>query len=256
MNPVYRLQSPSSEGTGERPLYSPTLRCWQPDFPPPREALSAPEGLLAIGGQITPEWLLHAYAQGIFPWSHADEPLLWWSPDPRCVLFPDHFKASRSLNKNLDDQSFEITFNSKFENVIQECAAPTPRRPHTWITTELMQAWCTLHRQGHACSVEVWQHGQLVGGLYGMATGQVYCGESMFSRVANASGLALAWLVRHLDQQGCTLIDCQLPSAHLQGLGATLISRERFLALLPGSQRDMPPAYIDRRTPANRPVKR
>lgn len=206
-------------------------------FPHPRHALQHPNGLLAIGGEITPECLLAAYAQGVFPWYNEGEPPLWWSPDPRCVLEPARLHVSKSLDKKLKSQYFKLTFNENFTTTIRQCAT-APGRDSTWITAELISAWCELHRQGYAWSVEVWRRGSQVGGLYGMPLGRVFSGESMYSLTADASKAALVWLARALPRE--CLIDCQVESPHLKRLGATTIPRDQFLALLP-NQAPFPP---------------
>jgi leucyl/phenylalanyl-tRNA--protein transferase len=198
-------------------------------FPPVGQA--SPEGLLAVGGDLGAERLLEAYRHGIFPWYSAGQPILWWSPDPRAVLFPAELRVSRSLSKTLRARKFEVTLDTRFREVMQACAAP--RRPGveggTWITPEMLEAYCRLHELGYAHSVEAWQEGVLVGGLYGVALGTVFFGESMFTHVTDASKVAFVQLVRQLERWGFTLIDCQLPSAHLGRLGAREIRRPEFL---------------------------
>jgi leucyl/phenylalanyl-tRNA--protein transferase len=198
-------------------------------FPPVR--LASPEGLLAVGGDLRAERLLEAYRHGIFPWYSAGQPILWWSPDPRAVLFPAELRISRSLRKTLRARKFEVTLDTCFRDVMQACAAP--RRPGseggTWITPEMLEAYCRLHELGYAHSIEAWHEGALVGGLYGVALGTVFFGESMFTRVTDASKVAFVQLVRQLQHWGFTLIDCQLPSAHLGRLGAREIRRPEFL---------------------------
>ncbi|BCX89464.1 leucyl/phenylalanyl-tRNA---protein transferase [Methylomarinovum tepidoasis] len=201
-------------------------------FPPPAEALSEPNGLLAVGGDLSPTRLLEAYRQGIFPWYNPGEPILWWSPDPRLVLFPERLKVSRSLRKLLRKGEFEISFDRDFEAVIDGCAAPRPYESGTWITPEMRAAYLTLHRQGHAHSVECWYEGELAGGLYGVAIGQVFYGESMFYRKSNASKVAFVTLVEHLRRWNYRLIDCQVHTHHLQRFGAEEIPRDHFTALL------------------------
>ncbi|GMR03566.1 MAG: leucyl/phenylalanyl-tRNA--protein transferase [Gammaproteobacteria bacterium] len=204
------------------------------DFRFPPADLASPEGLLAIGGDLRAERLLEAYRHGIFPWYNEDQPILWWSPDPRAVLFPKKLKVSRSLKKTLRANTFKVSFDTCFREVTQACALP--RRKHgaggTWITREMLEAYCRLHEQGYAHSVESWVEDRLVGGLYGVALGGVFFGESMFSRASNASKVAFVHLVRQLEAWGYTLIDCQVPSAHLESLGAEEIRRRDFLTLL------------------------
>jgi len=200
-------------------------------FPPPEFA--GPEGLLAVGGDLSPERLLLAYSMGIFPWFNDGDPVLWWSPDPRCILEPRKLKVSRSLSKTLRKGKFSITFDRAFRDVITSCADVCLRSEEgTWITRELLDAYCVLHERGFAHSVEAWQDGELAGGLYGITLGRCFFGESMFHRRTDASKAAFVTLVRHLQSLGVELIDCQLPSHHLASLGAGLISREEFLARL------------------------
>ncbi|WP_421862887.1 leucyl/phenylalanyl-tRNA--protein transferase [Motiliproteus sp.] len=197
-------------------------------FPPLDQALTDPDGLLAAGGDLSPKRLLLAYRLGIFPWFDDQQPILWWSPNPRCVLFPDQLYLSRSLKKLLRQQRFEVSFDRAFEQVIDACAEPRSEDPGTWITDEMKHAYLELHRLGSAHSVEVWQQGQLVGGLYGVAIGRVFFGESMFSRVSNASKVGFASLVEQLTNWGYALIDCQVETEHLMSLGAGLIPRTEF----------------------------
>ena len=198
------------------------------DFPPLDHALTDPDGLLAFGGDLSVKRLLKAYRLGIFPWFSDGEPIMWWSPNPRTVLFPDKLKISRSLAKTCRKRPYKITLNKAFENVIQACAQPRNDGEGTWITTDMQQAYCALHRSGHAHSVEAWQDDQLVGGLYGIAIGQVFFGESMFAGATDASKIAFVHLVQQLQAWGFQLIDCQVDSAHLQSLGASQISRSEF----------------------------
>ncbi len=201
-------------------------------FPPVSAALTEPAGLLAAGGDLAPARLLAAYRRGIFPWYEDGQPILWWSPDPRCVLFPGDLKLSRSLRRRLRRGDFDITFDRAFDAVIRACAEPRPASGGTWITNDMSDAYSRLHRLGWAHSAEVWQHGRLTGGLYGVAIGRVFFGESMFSRATDASKAALASLVHALQPLGYELIDCQLPSAHLESLGARSVPRSEFLELL------------------------
>ncbi|SEK92862.1 leucyl/phenylalanyl-tRNA--protein transferase [Halomonas daqiaonensis] len=202
------------------------------DFPPVASALCDPDGLLAVGGALTPEWLLAAYRRGIFPWFSDDQPILWWSPDPRMVLFPDEIRVRRSLAKRLRNAGFRVTANTAFERVMAECAAPRDGEPGTWITEEMREAYGRLHRLGAAHSVEVWRAGELVGGLYGLAMGPVFFGESMFSRQADASKVALVQLARAMAAGGGRLIDCQMHTEHLASLGARDIARTEFIGYL------------------------
>ncbi|XOV78382.1 MAG: leucyl/phenylalanyl-tRNA--protein transferase [Aestuariibacter sp.] len=205
-------------------------------FPPPAQALADPNGLLAYGGDLSVERLLSAYQQGIFPWFSAGEPVLWWSPDPRGVLFLDNYRISRSFNKFLKNSSFQVTINNAFVDVIHACSSVPRQDKGTWITEEMVVAYCKLHEAGHAHSVEVWQENTLVGGLYGVAVGRVFCGESMFHLRSNASKLAFHTLVQYLTAQGCTFLDCQMQTQHLSSVGAEEISRAKFLALLTEEQ--------------------
>jgi leucyl/phenylalanyl-tRNA--protein transferase len=201
-------------------------------FPPVE--LASPEGLLAIGGDLCSERLLEAYRHGIFPWYSGGQPILWWSPDPRAVLLPSKLKISRSLRQTLRRDLFHVTLDTDFVGVIKACAEPRAQNPNggTWITAEMIDAYCRLHEQGFAHSVEVWTGDDLAGGLYGVALGGAFFGESMFSRQSNASKVALAYLARQLDAWGFVQIDCQLPSLHLMSLGAIPIRRKDFLSLL------------------------
>ncbi len=187
------------------------------------------DGLLAIGGDLSSERLISAYSQGIFPWFEEGQPILWWSPDPRCVLYPDDLIVRRSLRKSIRQKNFSVSFDQVFEQVIEACAAPRDGQPGTWITDGMRDAYCRLHEQGIAHSVEVWQGEQLVGGLYGVALGNMFYGESMFSRVSDASKYALKCLCEYLQQGGYELIDCQVESEHLLSLGASCISRATFI---------------------------
>jgi len=199
-------------------------------FPPLDRALDEPEGLLAAGGDLSPERLLAAYRRGIFPWYSAGQPVLWWSPNPREVLFPGEFKCSRSLSKTLRNRGFEVTFDREFGEVVKACAARRENSTGTWITSEMHAAYCRLHQRGQAHSVEVRFEGRLVGGLYGVQLGRVFFGESMFSRERDASKVALAHLARRALVAGLQLIDCQLPTPHLRSLGSRPLSRAEFSA--------------------------
>jgi leucyl/phenylalanyl-tRNA--protein transferase len=201
-------------------------------FPPVSQALDEPPGLLAAGGDLSPARLQAAYAQGIFPWYSPGEPVLWWTPDPREVLFPAELHVSRSLRRCIQRQEFSITENHAFAAVIGACAATRSAATGTWITAEMQQAYCELHRQGIALSVEAWQDGELAGGLYGVRAGRVFCGESMFSHRSNASKVALTWLVQHCAERGIELIDCQMASPHLRSLGSRPLPRHAFQRFL------------------------
>lgn len=203
-----------------------------PGFPPLEQALTQPNGLLAAGGALDPQWLLTAYRQGIFPWYSPGEPILWWSPDPRLVLLPDELHISRSLRKTLRRCPFELRVDSAFSAVIEACAAPRAPALGTWISAEMRAAYLAMHELGYAHSVECWRDGRLVGGLYGMALGRVFFGESMFSVATDASKVAFAHLVRFLRTRGYAIIDCQMKTAHLMSLGAREITRQQFLDML------------------------
>ncbi|GAB7529627.1 leucyl/phenylalanyl-tRNA--protein transferase [Pseudomonas sp. 3A(2025)] len=198
------------------------------DFPPLNKALREPDGLLAAGGDLSAERLVRAYRHGCFPWFQDGQPILWWSPDPRTVLLPAELHVSRSLGKLLRQQRYRVTFDQDFAAVIQACAEPRSYAQETWITRQMQDAYRLLHEQGHAHSVEVWDGDALVGGLYGLAMGQLFFGESMFSRADNASKVGFATLVERLTAWGFVLIDCQMPTQHLQSLGARSISRQAF----------------------------
>lgn len=202
------------------------------EFPDPHSALRDPDGLLAIGGDLSPARLLDAYERGIFPWYSKGQPILWWSPNPRCVLEPDALRISRSLARTLRRAPFEVTFNRAFADVIRACAEPRRDVTDTWITQEMEGAFLELHRLGHGVSVECWQDGRLAGGLYGVALGRIFFGESMFSRVTDASKVALVHLVEEARRLGIRLIDCQIHSRHLQRLGAAPMPRDLFLNIL------------------------
>jgi leucyl/phenylalanyl-tRNA---protein transferase len=209
-------------------------------FPPVELALRSPNGLLAAGGDLSVTRLLDAYRRGIFPWFNSGEPVLWWSPDPRMVLFPDNYKISRSLAKVLRNTNYEIRSNTVFEQVMRYCAAPRSGQHGTWIHEEMIAAYCELHRQGYAHSVEVWINGVLAGGLYGVSIGRMFYGESMFSKTSNASKIALAYLCRQFVRWGTGhsslvktgMIDCQMNTAHLASLGAREIPRGEFIIQL------------------------
>lgn len=202
-------------------------------FPPVESALRDPPGLLAVGGDLSAPRLLAAYRHGIFPWYAPGDPILWWSPDPRMVLFPAEFKLSRSLARTLRNAEYEIRLDSAFAEVVSACAA-TPRHGQhgTWITPEMQQAYRHLHELGHAHSVETWIGGKLAGGLYGVALGRVFFGESMFSRARDASKIAMAHLCAYLRTRDFGIIDCQMETSHLASLGARPIPRRDFIATL------------------------
>lgn len=210
----------------------PWLSSPHPTFPSTETALDSPNGLLAAGGKLSPAWLVEAYRRGIFPWYSDDDPILWWSPDPRMILLPEQFKQRRSLTKRLRHGGFHVTLDQHFDQVIQACAAPRGKETGTWITAEMHDAYCLLHTQGIAHSIEVHQDGQLVGGLYGLAMGPVFFGESMFSRTPDASKVALAHLTGAMREYGGKLIDCQMHTPHLASLGAITVARASFINYL------------------------
>ncbi len=200
------------------------------DFPPVETALRDPDGLLAAGGDLSPARLLRAYRRGIFPWYEEGQPILWWSPDPRAVIFPECLRISRSLRKTLRNKPYRVTFDTAFDAVVAACAEPRRGATGTWITQEMRAAYGALHAQGHAHSVEVWDaEGRLVGGLYGILLPRVFSGESMFSRRSDMSKVALVYLAQWLIERDVPLIDCQLPNPHLMRLGAETMPRARFV---------------------------
>lgn len=202
-------------------------------FPHPENALTEPDGLLAVGGDLSPNRIINAYLNGIFPWYSHDQPILWWSPNPRAVLFPEKLHISKSLKKTLRKKTFRTTMNQAFEQVIYSCAE-TPRKDQdgTWITDEMQQAYLHLHQLGFAHSAECWLGDKLVGGLYGLALGQVFFGESMFSHQSNASKIAFVHLLDELKKTDYALIDCQITTDHLLSLGAEEIPRDQFIQLV------------------------
>lgn len=200
-----------------------------PRFPDPAGAMRTPNGLLAAGGALTPEWLLEAYTCGIFPWFGQDEPILWWSPDPRCVFHTDRMHLGRRLRQTLRHCPWTIHADGDFESVIEACAAPRDDSPGTWLLPPMIEAYRALYRLGHAHSIEVRDGDELVGGLYGVASGRVFCGESMFSARSGGSRVALLALARVLADWGWPLLDAQVPNDHLLRLGATLLPRRHYL---------------------------
>lgn len=201
-------------------------------FPHASLAQESPNGLLAVGGDLSPERLLEAYKNGIFPWYCDGEPTLWWSPDPRCIFPIDDVHLSRSLRRELNKEPYTVTINNAFEAVVSGCAAPRAKEAETWILPEMKEAYCQLHSMGHAHSIEIWQSDTLVGGLYGISLGHFFFGESMFSTKKNASKFALAYLSHYLKQAGFLLIDSQVGNPHLYSMGAKNLSRDDFLYLL------------------------
>lgn len=199
-------------------------------FPDPRQALAEPNGLLAFGGDLSPRRLVAAYARGIFPWFCEGEPILWWSPDPRCVFDTATLKANRSLRRSLAGKDWRVSVDQAFVRVMHACAAPRADQPGTWIGPAMIAAYTKLHEQGHAHSVEVWDGEALAGGLYGVSIGRLFCGESMFSAQSAGSKLALVALAERLREWGFPLIDAQVSNPHLLGLGAREMARESFLA--------------------------
>lgn len=222
-------------------------------FPPVENALREPNGLLAVGGDLSPQRLLEAYSKGIFPWFNADEPILWWSPNPRMVLFPEEIKISRSLRKTLKKDHYQIRTDGSFTQVMHACASSRKGQVGTWIHPEMIAAYTALHDMGLAHCVETWMGGELVGGLYGVALGQVFFGESMFSRVPDASKIALVHLAKQLQRWKFGLIDCQVKTDHLTSLGAREIPRSEFSQQLdrliadtkPGNKWSFDPVLIE-----------
>ncbi len=201
------------------------------EFPKVEEASS--EGLLAVGGDLSPERLMLAYTNGIFPWFNEDSLILWWSPDPRMVLYPQKIRISKSMKKIMREGNFKLTKNQCFDEVIHQCAYISRKdQEGTWITKAMKEAYKNLFEQGHCISYEVWEDNQLVGGLYGVDLGHIFCGESMFSKVSNASKYALVHLANDLAERNYSLIDCQLHTGHLQTLGAEEISRKKYMEIL------------------------
>ncbi len=204
------------------------------EFPETEQALTYPNGLLAVGGDLSTRRLLSAYQRGIFPWYEDPQPILWWSPDPRSVLFPDEINIARSLARTLRRDRFRITADRAFHRVLSGCAAPRARERGTWITNSMARAYMELHRSGYAHSIEVWdEQDQLQGGLYGVALGRVFFGESMFSRISDASKVALVALTRVMGDYGFEIVDCQVESDHLNSMGARNIPRVDFESFLP-----------------------
>ena len=207
-------------------------------FPPAQQAMRNPNGLLAIGGDLSAERLISAYSQGIFPWFNPNEPILWWCPDPRAVLIPEQFHRSRSLDKRLRQGDFAISIDRAFDAVLDGCSGPRANSRGTWLGRDMKQAYRTLFDRGLCHSVEVWRHGQLIGGLYGLALGRAYFGESMFSHETDASKIALCVLCWQLQAWEYALVDCQIASSHLHRLGAVELPRERFLRQLADAVRE------------------
>ena len=203
-------------------------------LPPTSRALTEPNGLLAVGGDLSPEWLVHAYRRGVFPWYSAEQPILWWAPDPRAILLPAEFRVSRSLARSIRNRGYATRIDEAFEAVVEACAGPRRGGTGTWITDDMRDAYVELYRRGLAHSVETWQENKLVGGLYGVAIGRVFFGESMFTKERDASKVALARLTRECLRLDVALIDCQLPSPHLTSLGSRNLPRREFEQRLAG----------------------
>jgi len=201
-------------------------------FPDPERALCEPDGLLCAGGDLSEDRLIAAYRQGIFPWFCKDQPILWWSPELRCILDLDNLHISRSMKRTLNNPQLSYTFDQRFNEVVKGCMEPRSNSDETWITQDMLTAYNTLHKKGLAHSIEVWHQDQLIGGLYGVTLGRCFFGESMFSRKPNASKYAFIKLASHLKNWGCMLFDCQVPNSHLLSLGASVIPRKTFLLLL------------------------
>ena len=210
-------------------------------FPAIERAFDVPDGLLAAGGDLSTARLLYAYSHGIFPWYSDGQPILWWSPDPRCVIYPDRLHVSRRLQRALRNSHFNVSFNTAFAEVIDACAADRPGQDGTWITTEMRSAYLRLHNEGWAHSTEIWLEERLVGGLYGLGIGQMFFGESMFSGETNGSKAALVALTAVLLENNVRLLDCQVESPHLRSMGADMIPRTRFANELRRSCGDMTP---------------
>lgn len=226
----------------------------QSPFPAPEDALKAPNGLLAWGGDLHPDRLLRAYRTGIFPWYSEGQPILWWNPAPRCVLFPGKVYLSKRTRRRYNSGVFRLSIDHAFESVIEACAQPREYEKTTWITRDMKEAYLRLHRLGHAHSLEVWKDDLLAGGIYGLSLGRVFFGESMFSHETDASKIALVALCRLIATHGYTLLDCQVGNPHLHSMGAEEISREAFQSLLADGVNNMeisrdwncPPEFEDR----------
>lgn len=213
-------------------IYLPELSAHDVSFPALHRALSEPDGLLAMGGDLSVPRLVNAYSNAIFPWFSEGDPLLWWSPSVRAVFAPDSLKLNRTLRKQINRHQLHFSVNSAFAQVVAQCAAPRARQPTTWILPQMQQAYLQLHLQGHAHSIEVWQQDTLVGGLYGVLVGSLFCGESMFNRLPDTAKLALVALQQHLQQVAAGWIDCQLPNPFLMQLGAKEMPRSDYVQLL------------------------
>lgn len=206
----------------------------------PNPELANPDGILAVGGDLSPERLLIAYKIGLFPWFNPDDPILWWCPDPRFVLYPQDLKVAKSMRTYFNNDKFQVSFDQNFKAVISACQVNKRKGQSggTWITDEMLNAYCRLHEQGYAHSVEVWKDGELVGGLYGVSIGKIFFGESMFANVSNASKFGFISLVRILEKQNFTLIDCQQQTPHLESLGGKFITRKKFLNYMESNKQE------------------
>lgn len=211
-------------------------------FPPAATALDEPNGLLAVGGDLSAERLISAYQNGIFPWFSQNDPILWWSPDPRAVFYPGNLHVSRSLAKVSRQPGWQVTLNHRFVDVVRACADSRADKEGTWITEDMIEAYATLHELGHAHSVEVWFDGQFVGGLYGLSVGRAFCGESMFHYKSNASKIALLTFSDYFKAAGGDFIDCQIGNPHLFSLGAVNVPRDTFLMKLKQARSRVMPA--------------
>lgn len=213
-------------------VYLPELTDNKTLFPNVKTALDDPDGLLAMGGDLTPQRVINAYRNGIFPWFSDGQPILWWSPSKRAIIKPNFCHISKSMKRLLKKNDFTVTVNNAFSEVITHCARPRESQAETWITDTMIDAYIKLHQQGFAHSLEVWQEQRLVGGLYGVCVGTLFCGESMFSRVSNSSKVAFIALNQHLSRFQGTLIDCQMQTTHLKSLGVEELPREQFIHYL------------------------
>lgn len=232
MNCVTSDNQSNSDQPSQRPAATSSLLECNYLFPDPNEADPDGYGLVAIGGDLTPQTLLSAYSQGLFPWFNEDEPIAWWCPEPRCVLDPSCYSPSKSLKRLAKSSRWRWSVNNAFEEVIHACSLPRSYSNDTWIHDEMIEAYNKIHELGYAHSIEVWDDEQLIGGLYGLKIGQIYYGESMFHRQSNASKIAFWALNIFCQQTGVQLIDCQLPNPHLQSLGAGIMPRKDFLKIL------------------------
>ena len=219
------------------------LSRWSVQFPDPKLALTEPNGLLAIGGDLSPKRLEAAYRAGIFPWFESGGPILWWSPDPRALLCPGDLRVTRSLRRTLHSGRFEMRVDTAFADVVRACAGPRRAGQGTWITGSMLSAYMRMHELGYAHSVETWADGQLVGGLYGLSFGRAFFGESMFSHVSDASKCAFVALTNLAHEMNLDFIDCQLPNPHLESLGVQTIARSQFLDRLSAAMRAVTPEF-------------